>query len=198
MKKFIILICLMLVSAITFSQSKTKALPNFTENATYMKYTGLAGDTMNAKMDTLRYTFFVNKDYPVLVYVNTFLNKRVGKDTTVTVHLYGKMFAGQDWTIISSATATSAVVNTNTPLVCSLLTEPSYTGTILYDSTKYSLKAGEYHLYSAATTSGKTAIANYYRYYMVEFVRLLDVAPPLTSTGCKVSSFEIKLFRRYF
>lgn len=197
MKKFIILISFMLVSAITFSQSKTKALPNFTENATYMKYTGLAGDTMNAKMDTLRYTFFVNKDYPVLIYVNTFLNKRVGKDTTVTVHLYGKMFANQAWSIISSATATSDVVNTNTPLVCSLLTEPSYTGTILYDTTKHS-PAPYLGLYSAATTSGKTAIANYYRYYMVEFVRLLDVAPPLTSTGCKVSSFEIKLFRRYF
>ena len=198
MKKFAILICMLLITTATFSQSKTKALPNFGANDTYMKYTGLAGDTMNAKMDTLRYSFFVNKDYPVLVYINAFLNKRVGKDTTVTVHLYGKVFANQAWSLISSATATSAVVNTSTPLVCSLLTEPSYTGTILFDTTKNALKGGEYNLYSAATTNGKTAIANYYRYYMVEFVRLLDVAPPLTSTGCKVSSFEIKLFRRYF
>ena len=189
---------MLLITTATFSQSKTKALPNFGEGATYMKYTGLAGDTMNAKMDTLRYYFFVNKDYPVLVYINALLDKRVGKDTTVTVHLYGKVFANQAWSIISSATATSAVVNTSTPLVCSLLTEPSYTGTVIFDTTKYSLKSGDYHLYTGATTSGKTAIANYYRYYMVEFVRLLDVAPPLTSTGCKLTSFEVKLFRRYF
>jgi len=199
MKKFITIICFMLLTAATsFSQSLTKALPNFGLNDTYMKYTGLAVDTLSDHRDTLRYSFFVNKDYPVLLYVNTFLDKRVGKDTTVTVHLYGKMFANQAWTIISSATATSAVVNTSTPLVCSLLTEPSYTGTIVYDTTKYALKASGYNLYTAATTTGKTAIANYYRYYMVEFVRLLDVAPPLTSTGCKVTSFEIKLFRRYF
>jgi len=198
MKKFIILIGLMLLSVVAFPQSLTKVLPNFSENATYQKYTGLTVDTLTAKRDTLRYSFFVNKDYPVLVYINAFLDKRVGKDTTVTVHLYGKMFANQAWTIISSATATSAVVNTSTPLVCSLLTEPSYTGTILYDTTKNAYHMGTYNLYSATTTTGKTAIANYYRYYMVEFVRLLDVAPPLTSTGCKVTSFEIKLFRRYF
>lgn len=198
MKKFIILISFMLLSVAVFSQSLTRSLITLPENTTYYKYTGATADTMTATQDTLRYQFFVNKDYPVLFYVNAFLNKRVGKDTTVTCHVYGKVFSGQAWTLISAATATSAVVNTNTPLVSSLLTEPSYTGTILFDTTKNALKGGEYNLYSAATTSGKTAIANYYRYYMVEFVRLLDVTPPLTSTGCKLTSFEIKIFRRYF
>lgn len=198
MKKFIILIGIMLLSVAAFSQSLTRSVVTLGENSTYYKYTGLAADTMTAKQDTLRYQFFVNKDYPVLFYVNAFLNKRVGKDTTVTCHVYGKVFANQAWTLISAATATSAVVDVNTPLVSSLLTEPSYTGTILFDTTKNALKGGEYNLYSAATTSGKTAIANYYRYYMVEFVRLLDVTPPLTSTGSKLTSFEIKIFRRYF
>lgn len=188
----------MLLSVAVFSQSLTRSLITLPENTTYYKYTGATADTMTAKQDTLRYQFFVNTDYPVLFYVNAFLNKRVGKDTTVTCHVYGKVFANQAWTLISAATATSAVVDVNTPLVSSLLTEPSYTGTILFDTTKNALHGGAYRLYSATTTSGKTAIANYYRYYMVEFVRLLDVTPPLTSTGCKLTSFEIKLFRRYF
>ena len=198
MKKLFLIISLFLCSTLAFSQSRTSTLVSFAENQTYYKYTGLAKDTMSDHLDTLRYQFFVNKDYPCLIYTNAVLDKRVGKDTTVTVHVYGKVFSGQSWTLISSATATSAVVNTSTPLVGSLLTEPAYTGTVAFDTTKYSLKGGAYNLYSGTTTQSKTAIANYYRYYMVEYVRLLDVAPPLTSTGCKLTTLEIKLFRRYF
>lgn len=192
MKKFIAILALVLLTGAAFAQSYTKSTVNFKVEDTYYKYTGTARDTINEKMDTIRIPFYVNKDYPVLIYTNSVFNKIAGIDTTVIVHIYGKVFDNQAWTLISAATATSAVVNTNTAVVSSLLTEPSYTGTIVYDTTK---QTGADALYSAATTSGKTAIANYYRYYMIEYITSGNDA---VGVGSKLTTLEVKLFRRYF
>jgi len=193
MKKFIVILTMVLLTGAAFGQCYTKGMYTFSVNGTYYKYTGIARDTLNQNMDTIRFPFTVSKDYPVVIYTNAIFNKIAGIDTTITVHLYGRVFDTQAWSLISAGTATSAVVNTNTALVSSLLTEPSYTGTITFDSTKFSTTPNA--CLSAVTTSGKTALANYYRYYMIEYI---TSGNDHVGVGSKLTTLEIKLFRRYF
>lgn len=193
MKKIIAILTMVLLTGAAFGQCYTKGMTTFGVNGTYYKYTGTAKDTLADAQDTIRIPFNVAKDYPVLIYTNSVFNKIAGIDTTVIVHIYGRVFENQAWTLISAATATSAVVNTNTAVVSSILSEPAYTGTVIFDTTKVSVSPA--FLYQAATTSGKTAIANYYRYYMIEYIRSGDDA---VGVGSKLTTVEVKLFRRYF
>ena len=202
-----------LITFSVFSQSTTKTLPPLGRDSYYLKYTGSAWDTLTSNRDTLRYVIEVNKEYPVLFYFNSVLNKISGIDTTVIVNVYGKVFSGQSWTLITAANALSSVVNTNTNVVSSLLTEPSYTGTITTtgsmtdtisaDTTKKTLPYGELYYWTptykvvqnSVTTSGRVALSNYYRYIMLEFIRTGD---DHVGVGSKVTSFELRIFKRSF
>jgi len=197
MKKIIFGILFMLFAlTMATAQDYTRSVVNMT-NATKTSLTLSATvDYMDgATRDTIRYPFFLDKDYPVLFYFNSVLAPRAGADTTVTINVYGRVFDSQAWTIISSCTSTTAAITASTATATSLLTEPAYTGTILYDTTKYSLKSGGYNLYTAATTTGKTALSNYYRYIMIEFIIKGNDA---VGTGIKLTALDLKLFRRYF
>lgn len=195
------MISVLLISIVCSGQSYIAKTYKFPLNDNALIYTGQSTDTMTAKQDTVIYILEVNKDYPVFPYICATLDSVAGADSLVAVKVYGRMFTNQAWTEItamSTATGSNNVSTahvTHTDLVTSLLTEPSTTGTIIFDSTKYvpgGSAKGE--LYYAATATGKTAIQNYYRYYRVIYIRELNAV----GGGIKVSKFQVKLFRRYW
>lgn len=195
------MVAMLAITIVCQGQSYIAKTYKFPLNDNALIYTGQSTDTMTAKQDTVIYILEVNKDYPVFPYICATLDSVDGEDSLVAVKVYGRMFTNQAWTEITAmATATGSNNNStahvkHTDLITSLLTEPATTGTLIFDSTKYvpgGLAKGE--LYSAASTTAKTAIQNYYRYYRVIYIRELNAV----GGGIKVSKFQVKLFRRYW
>jgi hypothetical protein len=179
-----LIVILLFVSLAATSQERSVTLPNMTASQTYYKYTGQTADALvPTTRDTIQYTIYLNKEYPVQYYINMNLAPVAGADTTVVYTLYGKVFAGESWTQIATGTTSAVTTTINSPI-------SSFTATDYLASTLV--------FEADSTVSGRLTSANtasYYRYLMLD---LQLSGNDSVGTGVKINNLEFKIWRREF
>jgi hypothetical protein len=95
MKKLLIMLALIAVTAIVSAQTATIDLGTFTQR-TYSVAQTLTNTT--AKW----FQFNVSKEVPISVNYSCLLTKGTGSHTETTVQFYGKCFSGDAWTLIDT------------------------------------------------------------------------------------------------
>ena len=112
MKKFTIILFLsLIVSIVASAQVRNVAQINVPADYSFASYVGVAADTLSSKQDSIQIPFLFKLHNLTKVTVGVNLAKRSGNDTLVTMRIYGKNFAGDDYTLLS--TSTSANVTTS-------------------------------------------------------------------------------------
>lgn len=116
MKKFIAFIVMSLVVCIASAQVRTATTKVTNPGDTYVTYTGVAADTLTSNLDSIQFPIRMNHiDRVVKVSFCGQFSKRSGNDTSVNITLYGRTFADDSWTRITSTY--SANVTTSTTFI---------------------------------------------------------------------------------
>ena len=179
-----LILILFLVSFAATSQERSVTLPSLNASQTYYKYTGQTADVLvPTTRDTIQYTIYLNKEYPIQYYINLNLEPTAGADTTVIVNLYGKVFSGETWSRVSNSTTGAITAETDYPLSSFAGTE-TMTSTLVFNAD--STITG---LFTSAN------VASYYRYFMLELIITDDDS---VGTGIDVNNIEFKIWRREF
>lgn len=114
-KLFLIAAVLLTVGAA--AQVKNNAQINMASGNTYTYYLGTTADTLTENQDSILIPVFVNmnNNYKVIV-EGEFLRGGAASDTIVKMAIWGKYFANESWTYITSVNS-SAVTSATTPTV---------------------------------------------------------------------------------
>lgn len=163
MKKYILISITLMLGLTLNAQLLTKGMQTFKGDATYLKYTASAADTLSVLQDTIQIPFMVNKSWPYEWYGTITMDTIAGADTTVTVNLLGKMFENDTWASIT--TQTSAAVTANTRTVFKSMA-------------------------TLKDTTDNDVIISKYRYLLLEMIIKGNDA---TGTGIKLDNVELKL-----
>jgi hypothetical protein len=166
MKKYILFSFALMLGFTLNAQLLTKGLQTFKGESTYLKYTGIARDTLSVLQDTIRIPFLTNKDWPYEWYGTITMDTIAGADTTVTVNLLGKMFEDDTWASIT--TQTSSAVTTS------------------------DIKTIFKSMPSLKDTTDNEVIISKYRYLLLEMIILGNDA---VGTGIKLDNVELKLIK---
>jgi len=182
MKKFVLFLIAVLCMITLQAQDRSIAAKTFTTTQTYLLYTGVTADTLTSFQDSIGMIFYINKEYPVQLYILSELAPRAGADTTVTCYLQGRMFNTQDWTTITNTSGTVAAAAENV-----VTTVAQQSGTMAWDT------AGSVYVFAGTFTN--TSVMNFYR----EFRLIWKIAGnDAVGTGVKINSVAIKIWRREF
>ncbi len=172
----------MALGVMTNAQVRTCDIPNDADNiwtlpldpttagSLSFSYDGAVEDTLTINQDTLLLYVSVNKPFPVNYYTRTVLDTIAGADTTVVINVYGKMLAGDSYSLIETAT-TSAITGEIATIVESM-TDPDYALTFAADST-YTITP---------------SIKPYYNYLKFEFIIKGNDS---VGEGIKLESFDL-------
>ena len=142
MKKLIIFLGLILISATVFAQTARTADSHVLRaSRTFYEYTGVAADTVGVDMDSLSFEIQINKNTPVNFNARVEVARK-GEVSTYFIDLEGKRFANDSWSKIVELAAQTASVT---------IAEPS---TSLVDSVNQ-------------VTINSGASDNFYRYFQI-------------------------------
>jgi hypothetical protein len=112
MKKLGLISFVMLISLASIGQVLTKTQISIPYGDTYGSYTAVAADTLTTNQDSILFPILVNSDKLYKITIGaTFLGKTTA-DTIVKIAIWGKNFADEDYTYITSVN--SAVVSSTT------------------------------------------------------------------------------------
>jgi hypothetical protein len=165
MKKYILISIVLMLGLTLNAQLLTKGIQTFKGDATYLKYTAVAKDTLSVLQDTIRIPFLTNKDWPYEWYGTITMDTIDGADTTVTVNLLGKMFEDDTWSSVT--TQLSSAVTASTKTVFKSMT-------------------------NLKDTTDNEVIISRYRYLMLE---MIIKGNDFVGKGIKLNDVELKLFQ---
>jgi len=183
MKKFFLVITALMFAVTLSAQDRSITTQTFSTTATYLKYTGVAADTLTEFQDSIAMIFKVNKEFPCQIYVLTEMDTIDGVDTTVTCYLQGRMFDTQDWTTITNTAGTVAAATEN-----AVSTVAQASGTMAWDTASRSV-------YFFSGTFTNTSVMNFYREFRLIWVLKGN---DHVGTGVEINSVAIKLWRREY
>jgi len=112
MKRLILFLGLMLLSATMFAQVTARTAVQYTlrKGITYYKYTGVAADTCGTEQDTLAFEILSNKNVPLNCNARVEAT-RTGTSEDYEIRLQGKVFENDSWTSLVDSTAQTASVS---------------------------------------------------------------------------------------
>ena len=117
MKKLIIFLGLILISATVFAQTARTADSHVLRaSRTFYEYTGVAADTVGAGMDSLSFNIQINKNTPVNFNVRVEVTPK-GSSEDYKIDLEGKVFENDSWVKIVELTAQTTSVTIAEPSV---------------------------------------------------------------------------------
>jgi len=172
MKKIFLLTFLFGLTFSLFAQRGADRIVPFawTQDNQHLLYTGTALDLVSSTQDSLALDFTLNKTYPVQY------DGAVLLDSTslprVVVKLQGKTLDLDTW---SDITTVIYIGSADTTIKFTLHTEPTYTSTLLFDTTKITTRAERY-LYSATGTMTQTSVSKYYYKMRILMIRTRGTA----------------------
>ena len=130
------LIFAMLVSFTISAQTQMNTTTTLTNGATYYKYVGNASDTIKRVADSVYVELINTLDTEYKLNVGSKFDLVNAADTSVFVSVWGKNFAGESYTLISSAASSNISAN-NTTVSTAYTTATRYR----YIKVSYRLKA---------------------------------------------------------
>lgn len=154
-------------------------------------YKGKPEDTLSVNQDTLQIYVNVNKFVPTNYYTRTVLSPISGADTTVTINVYGKMTAGDSYTLIE--TTTTAAITASVATIVESMTDADYTYTIpafsaKQDTATFATYPADSIKFPALTITPVPSIKPCYRHLMFEYIINGNHS---VGVGIKLDSFEL-------
>lgn len=190
MKKLLFILG-MFISLLAFSQERTISNKVLNSGETYLKYTGVAADTLKAtNQDTIDLIITnYNAGYVEKIAVKSRFDIIVGADTTVAVSVFGKEFDDDaTWVEVIASTLTSAVTANNVVQVLSndpYTTNAGYVGIIKQHNSQLTTDTLTVpaHVYTPFDKS--------YRYYRIRYIIKGNDS---IGTGIKLDEVEFKIY----
>jgi hypothetical protein len=154
-------------------------------------YEGNVEDTLSVNQDTLQIYVNTNKFVPTNYYSRTVLSPISGADTTVTINVYGKIAAGDTYTLIE--TDSTAAITASVATIVESITDADYTYSIpafsaKQDTATFATYPADSIKFPAITVTPVPSIKPYYRYLMFEYIIKGNHS---VGVGIKLDSFEL-------